>query len=69
MKKLALLMLAIALSVAPLHAAKTKEPEKKKKFDPAEEINKPRPDARTVKFTTSEATWSSVDLSPDGSTI
>jgi Tol biopolymer transport system component/imidazolonepropionase-like amidohydrolase len=40
-----------------------------KKFDPAEDINKPRPDARTVTFTASEGTWMSVDLSPDGSTI
>lgn len=66
MNKIAL-VLAIALSVAPLQAAK-KEPEKKK-FDPAEEINKPRPDARTVKFTVDQATWSSVDVSPDGSTL
>jgi Tol biopolymer transport system component/imidazolonepropionase-like amidohydrolase len=69
LKKLALWMLVLCLSVGPLLAAtKKKEPEKKK-FDPAEEINKPRPDARTIKFTTSEATWSSVDLSPDGTTL
>ena len=40
-----------------------------KKPDPAADINKPRPDARKISFTTSEATWSSVDVSPGGQTI
>ena len=40
-----------------------------KKSDPAEDINKPRADARRVTFTVDESTWMSLDLSPDGSTI
>lgn len=44
-------------------------PKAKKPFDPASDINKPRPDARHITFSTDEATWASVDLSPDGSTL
>ncbi len=40
-----------------------------KKPDPAADINKPRPDARQIAFSTSEATWASVDVSPDGQTL
>lgn len=40
-----------------------------KPFDPAADINKPRPDARKVTFTTNESTWMSLDISPDGSTL
>jgi len=49
----------------------TKDAKKKdsKKTDPAADINKPRADARRLAFTTSEATWSSVDVSPDGQTL
>jgi len=51
--------------------AQEKEPDKdkEKKPDVAADINKPRADARKITFTTSEATWSSLDVSPDGQTI
>jgi len=41
----------------------------KAKFDPAADINKPRADARSIEFETSEGTWMSVDVSPDGRTL
>ena len=66
MKRSLAIVVALLLSVAA--NAATKEPEKKK-FDPAEDINKPRPDARKITFSTSEGTWMSVDLSPDGTTL
>mgnify|MGYP006171025255 FL=1 len=67
--------LALALIVActaGLSAQKTDpagpaQPEKPK--DPAAAINTPRPGARTIAFETTEATWASVDVSPDGRTI
>ena len=62
MKKLVLIFL-IAVAALGKDAPKTKP------FDPVDDINKPRPDARHVMFTTDEATWSSVDLSPDGQTL
>ncbi|MBC8646024.1 MAG: PD40 domain-containing protein, partial [Thermoanaerobaculia bacterium] len=40
-----------------------------KKPDAAADINKPRPDGRTVAFEVSEGTWVSVDVSADGKTI
>jgi len=63
LKKL-LLIVCLAASIAF-----AKEAPKPKPFDPVEEINKPRPDARHVTFTTDESTWASVDLSPDGQTL
>jgi Tol biopolymer transport system component/imidazolonepropionase-like amidohydrolase len=42
---------------------------KEKKPDIAADINKPRPDARKIAFDTSEGTWMSVDVSPDGKTL
>ncbi|HXI12935.1 MAG TPA: amidohydrolase family protein [Thermoanaerobaculia bacterium] len=59
---------ALMLLLAPLVFAQ-QPPAARKKFDPADDINKPRADARKVNFTTDEGTWMSVDLSPDGSTI
>jgi Tol biopolymer transport system component/imidazolonepropionase-like amidohydrolase len=59
-----LLIAALVLTVSA-----SAETPAKKKFDPAEDINKPRPDARKVNFTVSEGTWMSVDLSPDGTTL
>ncbi len=46
---------------------KTAQPAKSR--DPAAAINTPRPDARTVVVETTEATWASVDVSPDGRTV
>jgi Tol biopolymer transport system component/imidazolonepropionase-like amidohydrolase len=43
------------------------QPDKPK--DPAAAINTPRADARRITFETTEATWSSVDVSPDGRTL
>ena len=37
--------------------------------DPAADINTPRPETRKVTFDATEATWSSVDISPDGTTL
>src|SRR6185369_279890 len=62
LKKLVLLCLVATIAFA-------KETPKPKPFDPVEDINKPRPDARHVTFTTDDATWASVDLSPDGQTL
>ena len=42
---------------------------KEKKPDIAADINKQRPDARKIAFDTSEGTWMSVDVSPDGKTL
>ncbi|HEU4520477.1 MAG TPA: hypothetical protein VFT12_00645, partial [Thermoanaerobaculia bacterium] len=53
----------LSLVLAPLAFAQPKP------FDPAAEINSPRPDARRVAFTTNESTWMSIDVSPDGSTL
>ena len=65
-----LAVLAAVLSVAPLAAAsKTEASGKDKKKDAAADINQPRSDGRTVTFEAREATWSSVDVSPDGKTI
>ena len=60
--KNAVLIPALALVAAAAFA-------QPKKFDPAEDINKPRADARKTTFTVDEGTWMSVDLSPDGSTL
>jgi len=59
--------LLLLTPVAPAGAAKKKEEPKPK--DVAETINEPRPDARRLAFETSQGTWTSVDVSPDGATI
>ena len=62
----------LALALAYAAAAIGQDSEKKdtpKKKDPAADINVPRADARRITFSTSEATWSSVDVSPDGQTL
>lgn len=58
------------LGQAPFPAAADSAPDAKPKvFDPAADINTPRPGARTVSFDANEGTWMSVDVSPDGQTI
>src|ERR1700743_1369620 len=63
--------LAFIASLLLVHPAPAQEKgsDKDKKADVAEDINKPRADARKITFTTSEATWASLDVSPDGRTI
>src|SRR5688572_9420044 len=46
-----------------------KPPTPDKPKDPAAAINTPRPDGRKVTFEVTEATWASVDASPDGRTL
>lgn len=67
MKKILSVVLSIVLSCTFLAAASAKKPEEKK--DVAANINAPRSDARKISFQTSEGTWMSVDLSPDGKTV
>lgn len=55
------------LLIATFAVAAPKKAEEKK--DVAAKINEPRSDARKISFQTSEGTWSSVDLSPDGKTL
>lgn len=61
-----LLTLSLLMSVNTAFSAAKKAEEKK---DVAEKINEPRADARKISFQASEATWASVDLSPDGKTL
>jgi Tol biopolymer transport system component/imidazolonepropionase-like amidohydrolase len=61
----ALLPLLSALAIAAAPA----KPDAKKRPDIAADINKPRADARKITFDTSEGTWMSVDVSPDGKTL
>jgi Tol biopolymer transport system component/imidazolonepropionase-like amidohydrolase len=68
LKRIHVLLICFLLSL-PLAAAPKKSTEPAKPADPAAEINKPRADARKVTFPVSEATWMSLDVSPDGSTI
>ena len=66
-------ILPLALAIAwPLHVADSARGEEKaasEKIDPAADINAPRADARSIEFETSEGTWMSVDVSPDGRTL
>jgi Tol biopolymer transport system component/imidazolonepropionase-like amidohydrolase len=68
-----LLVLATLAAVALAPRAHASDPPKDepkdKKPDVAADINKPRADARKVSFETSEGTWMSVDVSPDGRTL
>ncbi len=63
----------IAIACTTVAAAQKKEPkaqaQPQQPKDPAAAINTPRPDARKVAFETTEATWASVDASPDGRTL
>src|SRR5262249_3408735 len=63
------LLVSLAATVPALAQEKEADKDKAKKPDVAADINKPRSDARRITFTTSEATWSSLDVSPDGQTI
>jgi Tol biopolymer transport system component/imidazolonepropionase-like amidohydrolase len=68
-----LLTVATFLLLVTAPAARAADPPKEegkaKKPDVAADINKPRADARKIQFQTSEGTWMSVDVSPDGQTI
>jgi len=61
--------LIVAVLLLAAVVANAKDQPAKKTFDPAEKINDPRPDARKIAFTVDEATWSSVDISPDNTTL
>ena len=50
-------------------AADAPTPPAAKAPDVAADINKPRADARRISFDTTEGTWMSVDVSPDGRTL
>ena len=67
MKKLAILFLFLCALSIPAWAAKKPATEEKK--DVAAAINKPRADTRKITFETSEGTWMSIDISPDGKTL
>ena len=67
---LAALLIVACTAVMAAQKKDTKKaalPEKPK--DPAAAINTPRPDGRKVTFETTEATWASVDVTPDGRTL
>ena len=61
------IVLLLVLS-GTLFAAEAKK-DSKDKPDVAADINKPRADARKISFETSEGTWMSVDVLPDGSAL
>ncbi len=67
-KPLSMFATVLAL-LAALPAGAADPPQDAKKKDPAADINKPRADARRLAFSSSEATWASLDVSPDGTTI
>ena len=60
--------LLVAADVAQSSKSKTPAPPAKPK-NVAASINTPRADGRTVRFDTTEGTWMSLDVSPDGKTI
>jgi Tol biopolymer transport system component/imidazolonepropionase-like amidohydrolase len=66
MKTLLSVFLSLILCSTFLAASPKKTEEKK---DVAANINEPRSDARKISFQTSEGTWMSVDISPDGKTL
>ncbi len=74
-KRLLTVWTLLCLALGPGHAPPAfaadppKEEAKDKKPDPAADINKPRADARKIAFETTEGTWMSVDVSPNGQTI
>ncbi len=63
------LLVVLGLSASAAAGAATGKPKEDKKRDVAADINAPRPDARVVRFDTTEGTWMSVDVSPDGKTL
>ncbi|MBW8873936.1 MAG: PD40 domain-containing protein [Acidobacteria bacterium] len=74
--KLTLLVLALSLgtvaeisAAAPRPATKDAAAKGAKPPDVGANVNRPRADARHVSFTVHEATWTSLDVSPDGKTI
>ncbi|MFY9550451.1 MAG: amidohydrolase family protein [Thermoanaerobaculia bacterium] len=67
--KLGSLVLLASMALVRPMCAQEKDKEKPKKPDPAADINKPREDARKIAFETTEGTWMSVDISPDGRTL
>ena len=64
---LLVVLCTVALAAQKKDTGKPPAPEKPK--DPAAAINKPRSDGRKVTFETTEATWASVDVTPDGRTL
>jgi Tol biopolymer transport system component/imidazolonepropionase-like amidohydrolase len=65
--KIFILLVILFIGGPPIGADAKKET--KEKPDVAANINKPRADARKIAFDTSEGTWMSVDVSPDGGTL
>ncbi len=69
-KTLAALLVVLCTVALPAQKKDTgKPPAPEKPKDPAAAINKPRSDGRKVTFETTEATWASVDVTPDGRTL
>ena len=58
--------LALGLNV---ELAGARQPEKKKPEDPAAEINRAQPGARRIAFEATQGTWTSLDVSPDGTRL
>ncbi len=50
-------------------AAESKDKKTKKDKKPKWDVNNPPGEEKTIKITTSESTWSNVDVSPDGKTV
>ena len=65
-----LAMFFVSLPLPALAQDEKKEPEKKdEKKDEKKPEGLPMKPADTIKFTTNEGTWMSLDVSPDGKTI
>ena len=64
-----LCLIAVALSLTPAPFAQTRAQNDKAAADAVKNKTLPLITNRTLSFTTSEATWLSIDLSPDGRTI
>ena len=68
MRKIILLFLVVLIA-GPVIGKSSKPETSKAKVDVAKNINAPQAKARNVTFDTSEGTWMSIDISPDGSTL
>ncbi|MCI0444517.1 amidohydrolase family protein [bacterium] len=68
MRKIILLFL-IVLVAGPVVGKSSKSDTKSKPTDVAKNINAPQANGRNITFDTSEGTWMSIDISPDGSTL